>query len=118
MKNFLTLMLALGMSAASFANPATDPTLDAHVSVLPTNKLHLFLAQEDAKASVSLRDAAGNSLYFTRVDLEETPFRQNFDISQLTEGTYQLVISSGKTTVTKTIVVATKPAEKVVAVQV
>ncbi len=117
MKKVFTLMLALGMSAASFATPATDPTLDAHVSVLPTKKIHLFLAQEDAKASVSLRDAAGNALYFTRVNLEETPFRQNFDVSQLGEGTYQLVISSGKTTVTKTIVVATKPAEKVVAIE-
>jgi len=117
MKKLFTLMLALGMSAASFATPATDPTLDAHVSVLPDNRLHLFLGQVDATASVYLRDAAGNALYTTRVDLGETPFRQNFDISQLGEGTYQLVISSGKSTVTKTIVVATKPAEKVVAIE-
>ena len=117
MKKILSLLLALTVSAASFATqPAsTEPT--AYLTLATANKVRLFVGQEAAKASISLWDAAGHQLYFERVNLEKGAFHQSFDISNLAEGTYQFVISTGETTVTKTLVVEIKPAQRTVEVK-
>lgn len=117
MKKLLSLLLALTVSAASFATQpaATEPT--AYLTLATANKVRLYVAPEEAKASISLWDAAGHQLYFERVNLEKNGFHQSFDISNLAEGTYQFQISTGESTVTKTLVVETKPAQRSVEIK-
>jgi hypothetical protein len=112
MKTFLSLMLALTVSAASFATQPASTEPVVNVTATSASKIRLFVAQEAAKASIALWDAAGNQLYFERVNLKSAPFRQNFDISNLTDGTYQFTISTGESTITRTLVVETKPAQR------
>lgn len=112
MKKLLSLMLALTVSAASFATQPASTEPFTSVTATSASKVHLYVAQEAAKASVALWDAAGNQLYHERVNLKNSPFRQNFDISNLADGTYQFTISTGGSTVTKTLVVETKPAQR------
>ena len=117
MKAIFSLMLALTVSAASFATQPASSEPTAHLTLATANKVRLFVGQEDAKASISLWDAAGHQLYFERVNLEKGAFHQSFDVSNLTEGTYQFVITTGEATVTKTMVVDTKPAQRTVEVK-
>lgn len=117
MKKILSLMLALTVSAASFATqPAsTEPT--TYLTLATANKVRLYVAQEAAKASITLWDAAGHQLYFERVNLKDSPFHQSFDISNLAEGTYQFTVSMGEATVTRTLVVQTQPAQRTVEIK-
>lgn len=117
MKKLLSLMLALTVSAASFATQPTSTEPTTYLTLATANKVRLFVGQEDTKASISLWDATGHQLYFERVNLQKGAFHQSFDVSNLAEGTYQFVISTGDATVTKTLVVETKPAQRSIEVK-
>lgn len=112
MKKVLSLMLALTVSAASFATQPVTVEPAARLTATSASKVQLYVAQEAAKASIALWDASGRQLYYERVNLKNAPFRQNFDISALADGTYQFTISTGDKTVTKTLIVDTKPAQR------
>lgn len=111
-KTLLSLLLALTVSAASFATQPASTEPFANVTATSASKVHLYVAQEAVKASIALWDAVGNQLYYERVNLKNSPFRQNFDISGLADGTYRFTVSTGESTVTKTLVVETKPAQR------
>lgn len=114
MKKLTVLMLGLVASAASFASPS-DSTPQATVAVASENKVVLTVAPEDVIAVVNLKNEMGRILYQEEADLQKG-IRQNFDMSQLGEGTYQIEVWTGKTKSTKNILIQTKSAAKVVTV--
>ena len=64
-------------------------------------KLKLSMGQQDAKATIELRGDKG-TLYHGSVNLRKG-IQQTFDMSQVTDGSYQIQVTIGKQVTTKTI---------------
>ena len=116
MKNTLLLMLSLVAGTASFAQAVPSKTPETNVSITTDQKVKLIVAREEATAAITLRDADGHVLYSENVDLRNG-LRQQFNIAQLANGTYQIAVAIGNDTVVKTFVVDEQPAQKVVAIR-
>ncbi|MBD2701511.1 T9SS type A sorting domain-containing protein [Spirosoma sp. BT702] len=115
MKKVLTLMLGLIAGTASFANQATDQpsTSETRVVMTTDHKLKLYVQPVQAKGQLAIRDANGQNIYNANVSLQKG-LSQAFDFSNLSMGTYQLVLKTGDQTVTKTFVVQADPYESFV----
>jgi hypothetical protein len=113
MKNILLLMLGLVAGTASFAQTTQGETPSANLALTSDHKLKLMVGQQDAKGTVALIDNAGHILYNSSVNLRKG-LNQNFNINELTSGTYQVVVTIGKQSIIKTFVVDEKPAQTVV----
>ena len=116
MKNTLILMLGLVAGTASFAQTTNSKTPEASVTITADQKVKLIMARENATAAITLRDTDGHVLYRENVDLRNG-LRQQFNIAQLANGTYQLAVAVGDDTVIKTFVVGEQPAQKLVAIR-
>ena len=116
MKNVLLLMLGLVAGTASFARTTISKTPETSVSITADQKIKLVVARDEATAAVTLRDAEGHVLYRENVDLR-SGLRQQFNIAELANGTYQIAVAVGQDTVVKTFVVGEQPAQKLVAIR-
>lgn len=103
-------MLGLVAGTASFANSSTPATANAQSRLVMTadHKLKLYVQPLHTKGELSIRDANGQALYNTTVSLQKG-LRQQFDFSSLGAGTYQLTLTTGQETLTKTFVVQADP---------
>ena len=112
MKNALLLMLGLAAGTASFAqeNPA------ASVHVTADQKLTLVVPKTPARATITLRDENGNALFTKTADLTNG-ILQKFDISQLSDGTYQLTVATPAQTFSKSFVVQPNPVARLVSLK-
>ncbi|MBD2701330.1 hypothetical protein IC229_11825 [Spirosoma sp. BT702] len=115
MKKLAILMLGLTIATASFAQ-TTDKTPETSVSITTDQKLKLIVGRESAIATVRLLDAQGHVLYSEQADLQDG-LRQNFDLTALDYGTYELSVSVGKERVVKEFVIDDKPAQKIIEVR-
>ncbi|GAB3697073.1 hypothetical protein GCM10027592_20860 [Spirosoma flavus] len=112
MKKVLTLMLGLIAGTVSFATPSTNQPSASETRVVMTtdHKLKLYVQPLQAKGKLAIRDANGQEIYNSNVSLQKG-LSQSFDFSNLSMGTYQLVLKTGDQTVTKTFVVQAAPNE-------
>ncbi|QKZ14848.1 T9SS type A sorting domain-containing protein [Spirosoma sp. KUDC1026] len=110
MKKVLTLMLGLVAGTASFAHTAdVNPTVSAtHLVMTTDQKIKLYVQPAQDKGDLSIRDANGHVLYNTTVSLQKG-LQQQFDISNLGTGMYQLTLNTNHQTLTKTFVVQANP---------
>jgi hypothetical protein len=113
MKKTILLMLGLVATTASFAQQTTLQPPVASISqtrliATTDQKIKLFVQPQPTKGQIILRDVQGHSLYTATVALQNGLGTQ-FDISDLAVGTYQLTVTTGTQTITKTFVVQPTP---------
>lgn len=115
MKKVLILMLGLVAGTASFANSSTvlpsavSPAASTTRLVMtPNHKIRIYVQPLAIKGELSIHDANGRALYDSVVTLQKGLYQQ-FDISDLSAGTYQLTLNTGGQTLTKTFVVQSNP---------
>ncbi len=115
MKKVLTLMLGLVASAASFANTTTPEATATQTRVVmtPEHKIKLYVQPLQTKGQLAILDASGQAVYSQNVALAKG-FSEQFDISSLGTGTYQLTLKTDKETVSKTFIVQANPNESFV----
>ena len=108
----LGLALTLSLATATFAGQLTDAP---QISVAATTDaaVKLLVARQDAKGQVTLKDETGHVLYQSNVNLQNGLY-QRFNVAELATGTYQLSVTNGRETTTKTFVVEEKPASRAV----
>ncbi len=111
-----TLALALSLATVTIAadtNAIVRPTKVARyasgIYTTVTGKLHVSVdKQTGGTVAVSLKDANGTVLFTRRIARKDTQFRTRFDLSQLTDGTYELELTNGVDVTRQTVVIATK----------
>lgn len=121
MKKVFILMLGLVAGSASFAQDvppqtsasATKPTWTV---IAANQKIKLFIEPLSGIAHIALWDADGHPLYSEKVTLEQG-VKQQFDVSNLANGSYRLTITTGKQTVSKTFDLQDVPVQRVVSLQ-
>lgn len=108
----LGLALTLSLATATFAGQLTDvPQIS--VAATADAAVKLLVASANGTGQITLRDEAGHVLYQSNVNLQDG-LNQRFDVSELATGTYQLSVTNGRETATKTFVVEEKPASRAV----
>ncbi|WP_461139157.1 T9SS type A sorting domain-containing protein [Spirosoma pomorum] len=113
MKKVLMLMLGLVAGTTSFANssdvtPSAPEARSTRLVMTTDHKIKLYVQPVQDKANLAIRDADGRVLYKTAVSLQKG-LQQQFDISSLETGTYQLTLTTDHETRTKTFVVQADP---------
>ena len=115
MKKVLVLMLSLVASTASFAHASTAPASasDTREVMTSDHKIKLYVQPLQTKGQLTILDANGQAIYTSRVALQKG-LHQQFDVSNLSTGTYRLTLTTGGQTVSKTFVVQANPNESFV----
>ena len=110
MKKELALLVGLVAGTASFANSSTvEPSVSTTRLVMTTGqKVKLYVQPLQTKGQVEILDVTGQPLYNETVSLQKG-LSQQFDVSNLSVGTYRLTLTAGNETVTKTFVVQADP---------
>lgn len=103
-------MLGLVAGTASFANTTTPAVSVSQTRLVMTTdqKLRLYVQPVQTKGELSIQDAAGQAVYVSTVALQNG-LSQQFDVSDLGTGTYQLTLKTGDQTITKTFIVQANP---------
>ena len=109
MKKTILLMLGLVAGTASFAQESNSQTFASteplvYMSTTTNQKVRLIVQPEASKGKIALLDEMGHALYTETVALNEGIIQQ-FDIAQLTSGTYRLKVTTPTSTVTKTFII-------------
>ena len=102
-------MLGLVAGTASFAQESNSQTFASteplvYMSTTTNQKVRLIVQPEASKGKIALLDEMGHALYTETVALNEGIIQQ-FDIAQLTSGTYRLKVTTPTSTVTKTFII-------------
>ena len=119
-----TLVCAFALSSTvAFANPTEEKTAakfeasafitaDASVRVAVKKNVH-------ERVYLNLRDAKGDVLFTETISKNDMDYAAKLDLSNLSDGAYQLEITAGKDKVVKQLNVQTKPvvAERKVTVE-
>ncbi|RAJ96050.1 putative secreted protein (Por secretion system target) [Larkinella arboricola] len=116
MKTFISsvlVALALSASTATFANSDNEKKANSyHVGLYPsvqTAKVNVMVAKEKGTAlDVLLLDGQGTVLATHRLAKNETSTRTRFDLNQLQDGTYTVVVSDGSSKIIKDFNLQTK----------
>ncbi|MVM40624.1 T9SS type A sorting domain-containing protein [Spirosoma sp. HMF3257] len=109
----LALALSLGFvtSAASFAelNPGTTAaSYKSAVYTTITGQLSIALDKQTGGAvDVSLKDAEGKVVYSRHLGKNESKYRTRLNLSELSDGVYQVEITNGVETTTHKVTIAT-----------
>ncbi|MFD2934789.1 T9SS type A sorting domain-containing protein [Spirosoma flavum] len=105
MKKLLILMLGLVATTASFASTsATHPlTTQNRLIMTAEHKIKFYVQPLQTKGKLVIWDANGQVVYNQAVDLQKG-LSQQFDLSNLSVGTYHLTLMTGTETLTKTFV--------------
>jgi hypothetical protein len=129
MKTFVqSLVTALLLNTATFASPATTtPTKSAiapvttnsyKVAVFPSSKpsrLNVFVERTPGQPmTISLKSTDGKLLGKQLVGKKQGNVRFQFDLSELTDGDYNVEITSGTDATVYPVKLATQPAQQVV----
>ncbi|WP_338876349.1 T9SS type A sorting domain-containing protein [Spirosoma sp. SC4-14] len=110
MKKVLFLMLGLVAGTASFATstPEKNTVSQNRVVMTADHKIKLFVQPTQSKGELAIVDTKGQKLFNETVALQKG-LHQQFDFSGLSTGTYQLKLTTGNQTITKTFVVQADP---------
>lgn len=108
MNTLIALALACTLSTAPHDDkrPSREPstyvvTDKVAIWLTEAGKLKLSMGHQAGNASIELRDQR-NTLYRSTVNLRKG-IHQTFDLSQVTEGTYQILVTIGGEVIAKTI---------------
>ena len=117
MKKFIITALCICTAFFTFANPAatdkkkqhttTASTLNAVVTTTGTNVIVTALSEFPGAVDVTLTDDNGNELYHGKLVKGNLTQNAIFNLEQLNEGTYSIVLSNGKSTLEKRVTVDT-----------
>ncbi|GAB3893162.1 hypothetical protein GCM10028803_07000 [Larkinella knui] len=116
MKKFIfSVFVALAVSASTvtFANTDNEKAAGSYqVGMYPSleaAKVNVLVAKEKGSfLNVQLLDAKGLVLATHRLNKNETATRTRFDLSQLEDGTYKIVVGDGASQVIKEVNLQTK----------
>lgn len=102
MKKILILMLALVTSTAFAKTPKSLPATQLSKIVrIGHKKIMLFVAPLPAVADINILDAAGNTVFEEKVK-STNGIVQPFNLSELENGNYRMVIYVGKESISHT----------------
>lgn len=117
MKKFIITALCICTAFFTFANDAatdkkkehatTTSILNAVVTTTGTNVIVTAISEFPGAIDVTLSDNAGNELYRGKLVKGNLTQHAIFNLEQLQEGTYSIVLSNGKTRVEKKVTVDT-----------
>jgi hypothetical protein len=116
MKSFISsvlVALAVSASTATFANTDNEKAASTYqVGMYPSSeptKLNVMVAKEKGTSlNVQLLDGRGIVLANHRLDKNDTSTRTRFDLSQLEDGNYKIVVSDGASKIVKEVNLQTK----------
>jgi len=117
-----TLALALSLATVTIAadadttkrpakidRPTKVARYETGIYTTVTGKLHVSVdKQTGGTVAVLLKNANGTVLFSRQIAKKDTQFRTRFDLSQLTDGTYELELTNGVDVTRQTVVIATK----------
>jgi len=116
MKKFIITALCICTAFFTFANPAaTDKknkntitsTLNATVATTGTNIIVTAISELPNAVDVTLTDDAGNELYRGKLVKGHLTYNAIFNLEQLGEGTYSIILNNGKNKLEKKVTVNT-----------
>jgi len=117
MKKFIITALCICTAFFTFANPAatskkeknttTATTLNAVVYTTGTNVIVTAISEFPDAVDVTLTDDNGNELYQGKLVKGHLTQNAIFNLEQLNEGTYSIVLSNGKNKLEKKVTVNT-----------
>ena len=115
MKKFIITALCICTAFFTFANPAatdkkkqnttTASTLNAVVNTTGTNVTVIAISEFPDAVDVTLTDDKGNELYHGKLVKGNLTQNAIFNLEQLNEGTYSIVLSNGKSKLEKKVTV-------------
>lgn len=112
----LSASLAFTNPAASFGNngpgnqPTTVATYKTGIYPLTGGRLNIALDKETGgPVDIHLKDSNGNVLYRQHLGKHERTYRVRLNLSDLSDGTYQLEITNGVNTTQQTVTLTTQP---------
>ena len=116
MKTFISsvlVALAVSASTVTFANNDNTKTAATYqVGMYPsaeTAKVNVMVAKEKGQAlNVKLLDGNGAVLATHQLDKNDTTTRTRFDLSQLEDGNYKIVVGDGASKIVKEVNLQTK----------
>ena len=116
MKKFFITAACIAVTLFSFANPATDknkahkaiaPTLNATVVTTGTKMIVTAISELPYAIDVTMQDESGNEVYEGKLAKGEYAQSAVFNLEQLSEGTYSIVLQNGKDKFEKKVAVNT-----------
>ena len=116
MKKFFITAACIAVTLFSFANPATGkhknrkeaaPTLNANVTTNGTKLMITAISDLPGFVDVTMQDDRGNDVYEGKLIKGEYTQSAVFNLEQLSEGTYSIVLQNGKDRFEKKIAVNT-----------
>ena len=117
MKKFIITALCICTAFFTFANSAatdkkgknttTTSTLNVVVTTTGTNVIVTAVSEFPDAVDVTLTDDAGNELYQGKLVKGNLTQHAIFNLEQLQEGTYSIVLSNGKSKLEKKVTVDT-----------
>lgn len=118
MKTLATSLLiaaSLIVSATGFAqnsqSTATTPKTPMTIQPTTNGKVDVVVGETDGHLSIQVVDQQGHTLSKRAVYKEESNTRIRFDLSELPDGVYQLVVTEGTSRQTNAIVLNTQSAD-------
>jgi hypothetical protein len=105
MKTRITSLL-LAVAASSFANPITEPAASFQSSVYVSANRQIRVAvdkQNSHSVEVKLLDERGHLVVNRLIAKKQNQFRGRFDVNELPDGHYRLVITDGSAVETRQI---------------
>src|SRR5690349_3409747 len=117
MKKFIITALCICTAFFSFANPAANDknkkkdamasTLNATVITTGTRVIVNALSEFPNAIDVRLTDESGNEIYQGKLVKGDLTQHAIFELGQLSEGTYSIVLSNGKNKMEKKVTINT-----------
>jgi hypothetical protein len=118
MKKLFITAACIATVLSSFANPATDkhknrkikdidPTLNAIVATTGTKVTVTAISELPYAIDVTMTDSQGNEVYEGKLTKGELTQSAIFNLEQLGEGTYSIVLNNGKDKFEKKIAINT-----------
>jgi hypothetical protein len=117
MKKFIITALCICTAFFTFANPAATnkknkhttiaSTLNAGVTTTGTKVIVTAISELPGAVDVTLTDDSGNELYHGKLVKGELAQNAIFNLKELQEGTYSIVLSNGKSKLEKKVTVNT-----------
>ena len=111
-----TIALALSLATITLAadtsgidRPTKVARYETGIYTTVNGKLQVSVdKQAGGTVAISLKDANGSVLFSRQIAKNDTQYRSRFDLSQLTDGTYELELTNGVNVTRQTVVIATK----------